>query len=142
MHQTQDCDQTDSLTVRSIDLVKLAALRDAHARLHSQYKDVAERSRQAQAEATQLRSIAPGGSPEQKAMASRFLSMPIPELLSVPAETLSAVRIDPRYVQRLVAAQTRAEALKAEAAELAPALRRSGLLISKVNEFATSREYF
>jgi hypothetical protein len=83
----------------------------------------------------------PGGSPEQKAAAEHYLALPIADLLKVPADHLTAARLDPRYVHRLAAAQTRADALKAEAAELAPALRRSGLLISTINDFATTREY-
>jgi hypothetical protein len=126
--------------IKSINLVKLNAMRDAHTRLHSAYKDVAERSRVAQAEATQLRNFAAGGAPEQKAAAAQYLALPIAELLKVSADLLTAARIDPRYVQRLAAAQTRADALKAEAAELAPALRRSGLLISKINEYAAGAE--
>lgn len=126
---------------QSIDLSKLATMRDAHARLHAQYKDVAERARSAKGDVAQLRGISLGGTYEQKAMAAKILALPIAELQALPPETLQAVRIDPRYVQRLVAAQARAEALANEAAELAPALRRSGLLISKVNEYANARDY-
>jgi len=125
----------------TIDLEKLAAMRDAHARLHAQYRDVAERSRIAQADAAQLRNMQPGGDATQKAMAMRYLSLPLAELQLVPADHLQAVRIDPRFVQRLAAAHARADALKAEAAALAPALRRSGLLIAKVNEYALTREF-
>ena len=125
----------------SIDLVKLAAMRDAHDRLHAEYKSAAERARDAQTDAMRLRAVSPSGSPEQKSMQSRILQLPLSEMGNTPAEALRVAGIDPRYMRRIVDAQTRANALRSQAEALAPALRRSGLLITRINEFATPLEY-
>ena len=115
---------------------KLQALQDAHSVLHSAYKAASERARDAQGEATRLRNLAPTGSPEQKRMQSRIFARPLAELIDTPAPALSVAGIDARYIRLIIAAQRRADALRLQAESQAPALRRSGLLIAKINEYA------
>lgn len=125
----------------TINTAKLARMRDDHARLHAEYKSAAERAREAQAEANQLRNLSPSGSPEQKTMQGRILQQPLTVMANTPAEALKVAGIDPRYLRRIVDAQARANTLKSQAEALAPALRRSGLLIARINEFASPLEY-
>ncbi len=115
---------------------KLHALRDAHQCLHDAYKAASTRAREAQAEATRLRNLAPTGSPEQKRMQARILARPLAELIDTPAPALSVAGIDARYIKLIITAQRRADALRLQAESQAPALRRSGLLIAQINEYA------
>lgn len=117
-----------------MNLAKLNQLRDDHARLHAAYRDVAERARTAASDVLTLRnSLAPTGTPEKRVMRDQFLQLPIAELVKQPFE---AVGIPRAFVEKLLAAQSRADSLKREAEVLAPALRRSSALIEKLNAYA------
>lgn len=126
--------------IQNIDPVKLSALRDAHTGLHAQYQDTARRAREAQTQLAELRATNPGGSSEQKRITAQYLNLPLSELKATPPETLQAVRLDARMVQRLVTAHERAAALKEEAAAIAAKLRTSSAMVAKINAFAAGAE--
>lgn len=113
---------------------KLAALRDAHARLHADYRGLSERAREALREVATLRNYPATGSPQQSAFAAELLALP--DLAAIPDQTLIAAGLNRKLIERIAVAQARAAALRAEAERLAPALRRSGLLIARLNEYA------
>lgn len=120
----------------SLNHAKLAALRDAHARLHADYKSVAERAREALREVALLRNYPATGSPQQSALAAELLALP--DLSEIPDAALKAAGIDQKLIDRIEIAQSRATALRQEAEKLAPALRRSGLLLTRLTEYAST----
>lgn len=117
-----------------MNLAKLATLRDEHARLHADYKGVSERAREALREVAALRNYPASGSPQQSALAAELLAMP--DLSTIPETAIKAAGIDRKLIERISVAQTRATALRQEVEKLAPALRRSGLLITRLNDYA------
>lgn len=123
-----------------IDTVKLAALRDAHERARADYRVCSERARNAQADVARLRNSAPSGTPLQQDAARRLLQLPVAELARLAADRIVACNVDPRTVRSVIDGQARADALRAESEALAPAVRRSGLLIATLSEYARTRE--
>jgi hypothetical protein len=123
-----------------IDTVKLAALRDAHERARADYRACSERARDAQAEVARLRNPPPSGTPQQQEAAGRLLQLPVAALANLAADRIVACNVDPRTVRRVIDGQARADALRAESEALAPAVRRSGLLIATLTAYARSQE--
>ncbi len=115
---------------------KLHAIRDAHSVLHDIYKAASGRAREATADAQRLRNLAPTGTPAQRVMQGRTLAQPLAELTATPDAALQVAGLDSRYIKRLIDAIKRADTLRAAAEAQAPALRRSGLLLARINEYA------
>lgn len=124
-----------------VDTEKLFAIRDEHARLHAEYKALAERAREAQSEADAVRQLHTPGTQAQRAAQYLVLSLPLEELESVSADVIAAANLDPRHVQRVIDTTRRARTLRTQAEALAPALRRHGALLARVNDYASNKEF-
>jgi hypothetical protein len=115
---------------------KLNAIRDAHSVLHDAYKAASDRARNAASDVQRLRNLAPTGTPAQRVMQVRILAQRLTELTATPDAALQVAGLDTRYIKRLIDAHKRADTLRTSCEALAPALRRSGLLIARINQFA------
>jgi len=85
-----------------------------------------------------MRQDAPGA--HDNDAAARILQLPLADMLNQPADVLKAAGIDPRTPRRLADAQARADALRTESEAMARVVRRGGVLMSRINEFAQGRE--
>lgn len=125
---------------KQIDFVKLAALRDSHARLHADYRNTAERAREAMADVMRIRTPAPSGTYEQQAATEKIMQLSITELRELHPESLTAAGLTKRVIQRVIDAQTRADSLRKEAEILSKPLHQSSQLIARLNEYASPLE--
>lgn len=125
---------------KQIDLVKLAALRDSHARLHADYRSTAERAREAMADVARIRTPAPSGTYEQQTATEKIMQLSVTELRELHPESLTAAGLTKRVIQRVIDAQARADSLRKEAETLSKPLHRSSQLIARLNEYASPLE--
>ena len=122
-----------------IDLEKLASLRDAHTRLHNDYRTTSSLARVAASETEQLRrELAPCA--QNNDAAREILSMSAAELALVGVELLARSGLDPRRVRRVADSYARAVRLQEQAGALSKRLAESSQLMQRINDFAAPLE--
>lgn len=114
-----------------IDLQKVADLRDAHARRHADYRSLAARAREAQAEAGRARA---------ELFADPLVETPLAhatadELELTPLDELEKAGIELRAVRDLVLAERRAKALAQQAQRAAEELRHGRELLDSIERY-------
>lgn len=118
-----------------LDLAKVAAMRDAHARRHDDYRALAARARDAQTEAGRARA---------ELFVDPLIESPLAhatadELELTPLDELERAGITIRAVRDLVLAERRSKALAAQAERAASELRHGRELLDAIETYLRQR---
>lgn len=115
-----------------IDLQKVADMRDAHERRHADYRSLAARARDAQAEAGRARAELLHGDP---LVENPFARASADELELTPLDELEKAGIELRAVRTLVLTERRAKALAQQAQRAAEELRHGRELLDSIETY-------
>lgn len=122
-----------------IDLEKLAYLRDAHTRLHNDYRTTSSLARVAMSETEQLRRELALYAQNNDA-AREILSMSAAALGLLGIEKVARSGLDYSRVRRVAESHARALRLKEQASSLSKRLADSSQLMQRINDFAAPLE--
>ncbi len=120
--------------VPAFNVGKLLDMREAHDRMHEDYRRLAERARTARAEVAHLRHAALTDPTNEAQLAA--IDLPADKLAEVASDELRDLGLEVQTVRRIVHGQARADALKGEAQALAAKLADSRRLLDSLNTYA------
>lgn len=115
-----------------LDLAKVAAMRDAHARRHDDYRALAARARDAQTDAGRARAELLHADPMVE---NPLANASADELELTAVDELERAGIELRAVRNLVLAERRARALAAQATRAAEELRHGRELLDSIETY-------